>query len=391
MTHHFNKHMLTNRRSDFQLPKSATYLNCAYMSPLPKAVEAAGLTGVRRKRNPALVPAEDFFTESEFLRAEFAKLVNTPEQNRVVILPSVSYGMANVTNNVRIGSGQHVIVASEQFPSNYYPWHELCKRTGASIKAVQSPESLVRRGEQWNNRILEAIDKNTRVVALGNVHWADGTRFNLEEIRKRTRDVGALLIIDGTQSVGALPFDIQKIQPDALICGGYKWLMGPYSMCIGYYGEYFDNGSPIEHNWINRRNSEDFRSLVIYENDFQQGALRYEVGEHSNFALLPMMIAALKLINKWKPEEIQEYCRKITQRPLAKLRKAGFWIEDEDSRGYHLFGIRLPSNLDLDALIPVIRKNNITVSYRGNAIRVSPNVYNTEADLNKLVSILTAR
>ncbi len=164
---------------------------------------------------------------------------------------------------------------------------------------------------------------STKFVALGNVHWADGTRFDLEAVRKRTREVGALLIIDGTQSVGALPFDVQKIQPDALICGGYKWLMGPYSMGMAYYGEHFNNGQPIEENWLNRKNSEDFTTLVNYQVDYQPDALRYEVGEHSNFILVPMMVEALKQINKWKPENIQNYCQKISKSAIREMKSPG--------------------------------------------------------------------
>lgn len=78
-------------------------------------------------------------------------------------------------------------------------------------------------------RLKAAIDEHTALVTLGHVHWADGTLFDLKAIRRKTAEAGTWLVVDGTQSVGALPFDVQEIQPDALICAGYKWLMGPYS------------------------------------------------------------------------------------------------------------------------------------------------------------------
>ena len=133
--------------------------------------------------------------------------------------------------------------------------------------------------------------------------------FNLEQIRKRTRDVGALLIIDGTQSVGVLPFDVKKIQPDALVCAGYKWLLGPYSIGLAYYGEYFDDGKPIEESWLNRMDSEDFSALVNYQASYQSGALRYDVGEHSNFVLVPMLIKSIKQLNQWGVANAQEYIK----------------------------------------------------------------------------------
>lgn len=360
------------------------------MSPMLKKVEKQGIAGIVAKRNPAKVSIDDFFGNTELIRSEFAKLING-EQNRVVLVPSVSYGMANVMKNVKVTRTDNIIVAGEQFPSNYYPWHQLKKDTGVTLKIVSSPDTLKHRGKQWNEHIVEAIDSNTKLVALGNVHWADGTKFNLIEIRKRTRDVGALLVIDGTQSVGALPFDVAKIQPDALVCGGYKWLMGPYSLGLAYYGEYFDQGKPVEENWINRLNSENFAALVNYQSDYQPGALRYEVGEHSNFILVPMLLEALKQINQWKPAAIQQYTAAITKKPIKILKEAGYWVEDDAYRGHHLFGVRLPEDKLIEPIRKAIKKSKISVSFRGNAIRVSPHLYNSEADLMKLVKVLVMK
>ncbi len=381
--------MLTSKRAQFTIPPSVTYLNCAYMAPLPKVVEKAGIKALRRKRNPTQISAQDFFTDTELLRPEYAKLIHAKDLTRIVTIPSVSYGLATVAKNLGIKKDQHIIVANEQFPSNYYPWQVLCEETGASIKSVAPPEDFVNRGKRWNEKILDAISITTRAVAIGNVHWADGTRFDLEAIRKRTKDVGALLIIDGTQSVGALPFDTEKIKPDALVCGGYKWLLGPYSMGLAYYGEYFDNGKPIEESWMNRLHSEDFAALVNYQNKYQPGLLRYEVGEHSNFILIPMMISAIQQLNKWGVERIQEYCKTIGAESILRLKEKGFLIEDEAWRGSHLFGVRLPQGADLEKIKASLLKHKVYVSVRGNAIRVAPNVYNTEKDFQKLTKVLT--
>jgi selenocysteine lyase/cysteine desulfurase len=379
--------MLTCKRAKFTLPPSVTYLNCAYMSPLLKVVEKEGINGLRRKRNPVDVSQQDFFTDSENLREEYGKLIHA-EVKRIAIIPSVSYGMAVVAKNLNIKKDQHILVATEQFPSNYYPWKTLCDETGASIKAVAPPEGFVDRGKRWNEQILESIDSNTRAVALGNVHWADGTLFDLVAIRKRTKEVGALLIVDGTQSVGALPFDVEKIQPDALICAGYKWLFGPYSIGLGYFGEYFDNGKPVEENWINRLHSEDFSSLINYQQHYQPCALRYDVGEHSNFILVPMMLKALEQLNNWGVERIQEYCKAITASSVLRLKENGFIIEEEQWRGGHLFGVRLPAGADLEKVKAALLKHKVYVSVRGNSIRVAPNVYNHELDMKRLTKVL---
>ncbi|MTI21491.1 aminotransferase class V-fold PLP-dependent enzyme [Fulvivirga sp. RKSG066] len=374
--------MIDCQKEKFSLSADKTYLNCAYMSPLLKSVEEAGIVGIAKKRNPFNVTADHFFEDTEALRQEYGKLINA-DPKHVVVTNSVSYGMANVTKNVDLKSHENVIVLGEQFPSNYYPWKRLCDETGATLKVIAAPNEFRDRGKLWNEHILEAIDKNTKVVALGHVHWADGTLFDLKAIRQRTKEVNALLIIDGTQSVGALPFDVAEIQPDALICAGYKWLLGPYAIGMSYYGEYFDQGVPVEENWINRLHSEDFAGLVSYEDNYQPGVLRYESGEHSNFILIPMFLEAIRQLNEWGVNNIQQYCKSLTDFEAFKSLN----LEDANYRASHLFGIRLP-NADIAAVKAKIESENFSVSIRGSAVRISPHVYNTREELERLVELL---
>jgi len=380
--------MLTCKHGRFTLPPAITYLNCAYMAPLLKTVEQAGIRGVRRKRNPTTVSPPDFFHETELLRDAFAQLIHTNDPKRVAIIPAASYGLANVAHNLRLERHQHILVAGEQFPSNVYPWQKVAALQGAAVKTVLAPEGPAR-GQRWNEHILDQINTDTKAVAVGHVHWADGTRFDLEAIRRRTREVGALLIIDGTQSVGALPFDVERIQPDALVCAGYKWLLGPYSIGLAYYGPAFDDGEPFEQNWINRLHSEDFSKPVHYEPEYRPGASRYDVGERSNFILVPMLIKAIEQINRWGVANIQAYCEHITRDAMTRLQERGFQVEDPAYRGHHLMGVRLPAGYDLEKIKANLVRKKIYVSFRGNAIRIAPHVYNRVEDLERLVKALS--
>ncbi len=375
--------MLKCQREKFRLQRKFAYLNCAYMSPLPKKVENAGKKGLFMKRTPWKVGPDHFFKDLDTLRILYSKIIDTDEKERIVTIPSVSYGMANVVHNLNLKEGDKIVIVGEQFPSNVYPWLSL-KNKGVHIEIISPPESLDSRGEKWNEKLIQAIDENTRLVAIGNIHWVDGTRFDLKKIRERTRKVGALLVIDGTQSIGALPFSVKEIDPDALICAGYKTLMGPYGMGIAYYGKAFDEGIPVEQNWINRYNSEDFANLVNYEERYREAALRYGVGQQSNFILVPMQIEALKLILKWKPEDIQQYCKGLISPFIDEARNLGCWVEDEHWRVNNLFGVRLPQTADLDKIKNVFAKNRVSVSIRGSAIRISPSVYNDPLDIKKL-------
>jgi selenocysteine lyase/cysteine desulfurase len=240
----------------------------------------------------------------------------------------------------------------------------------------------------WSDRVLEAIDERTAAVAIAQLHWVDGTMFDLRAIRGRTNDVGAWLVIDGTQSFGAYPTDVQALSPDALVCGGYKWLMGPYGCGYAYYGPRMDDGRPIEENWINRAGSEDFRNLVNYRDDYRPLAGRYSVGEHSNFLMAPMQVAALKQVNDWTPELVQTYCKRLWDSTRSVFDRAG--VEIPSDRAYHLIGLTLPGHIDREKLSAEIERQGLTVSYRGDAVRVSPNVYNTEEELGSLGEALLA-
>jgi len=379
--------VLNCQKKKFLLNKKFAYLNCAYMSPQLKKVENAGKKALRLKRQPDKVSSEDFFNNSKTARVLFSDLIHNPDPHRVVSIPSVSYGIANVVNNLVIKKEENVVLAGEQFPSNVYPWMAFCQKNQAKLITVDAPDTTEKRGQKWNEKLLQAINTKTRAVSLGQVHWTDGTLFDLAAIRKKCDEVGAALIIDGTQSVGAYPFDLQAIKPDALIVAGYKWLLGPYSMGMAYYGPMFDEGEPIEQNWINRLDSENFAGLVNYQDRYHEGALRYEVGEHSNFLLKPMLIESIKQLRKWKVENIQQYCRELIKNPLEEIKELGLYVEDEESRGAHLFGIKFPKE-KIEALQKALKINRVSVSIRGSFVRVAPHVYNDEKDMNKLVRAL---
>lgn len=373
----------------FTLPDDHHYLNGAYFSPLLQSVEEAGIEGIRQKREPWHIQPNDFFENGNKLRALFAKLINAERANQIAILPATSYGISTVAKNLPASAGgKKIIVVGEQYPSNIYPWRRYSEQSGCKIKTVKAPAEFENRGKLWNEQILDAIDNDTLMVTMANIHWTDGTLFDLKAIGKRAREVGAYFVIDGTQSVGALPFDVQELQPDALICAGYKWLMGPYSIALGYFGERLADGIPLEEGWIERKSSENFAGLINYIDDYKPGALRYDVGESSNFILLPMMIQALKQILEWGPVNIQNYCWELSWELTEKLPEWGYKIEHSDWRTHHLFGIHLPDHIQPNELQQKLTKHDIHVSVRGSALRVSINVYNEEKDIAALRKVL---
>ncbi len=381
--------MLTCKKHLFSLDNEQHYINGAYMSPISKVTEAAGLQGVSQKAKPYLISPNDFFKDITILKKLFNQIINGETPERVALLPSVSYGMATVAQNLKVQKGQNIVIAEAQFPSNVYSWRNLAMQEGLTIKTVAYPlEIAENRGKLWNQRLLEAIDRQTALVALGHIHWANGTLFDLKALSKRAKEVGALLVIDGTQSVGALPFDVNEIQPDALICAGYKWLMGPYTLGYAYYGSHFDNGKPLEESWTARQNAEDFRGLTNYEDAYKPLSTRYDMGEKSNFINVPMGIAALGQLLEWGVQNIQNYAQLLTHEAVPLWREKGYWVEDEAWRSHHLFGIQLPKGVAMETLQTKLAARKVLVSMRGDFMRISPNVYNDVQDIEALTAVL---
>ncbi len=375
---------LTHQKDVFDIPEDVTYLNIASLSPSFKSIEEAGVKAVKEKSKPYLIPSSDFFNPVIKLKKLFAQLIAVDDYNRIANIPSVSYGLATIAHNITLTEGSEIILIEEQFPSNYYIWEKLAKKYNAALKIVAQQEN----GELWNHAILEAITDNTGLIALGNIHWANGTIFDVKAIREKTIQHNVLLIIDGSQSVGALPFSVKEIQPDAMVCAGYKWLFGPYGCGYAYFGSYFDNGSPIEENWANRLGSENLSNLTNYESNYKPLANRYSVGEHGSFIYIQMQIAAITQLLEWNAIDIQNYCHQITKTSVLKLKEAGCVIENDAFRAKHLFGIKLPDSINKNALKEKLSQQKIFVSFRGDYIRISCHLYNTEAHFEKFTECI---
>lgn len=379
---------LINQKHLFSIPEEITYLNTASLSPSFKAVEQAGLDAVLQKSKPYTIPTSDFFDPVTELKSLFSNLINNDEPERIASIPSVSYGIATVANNIKLNPNDEILVIEEQFPSNIYAWKKLADKYDAKIKTISSPNLKENNAKQWNQDILNNITNKTVVVALGQIHWSNGTIFDLRAIREKTRQHNALLIVDGSQTIGAIPFSIKDIRPDALICAGYKWLFGPYGCGYAYFGSYFDNGEPIENNWSNRLHSENLSALTNYEDAYKPFANRYVVGESGNFIYVKMQIEALKQVIEWTPKAIQAYCKSISIEATKQLAELGCQIEHPDYRTHHLFGVKLPEGFDIKKLKAELQKQHIFISFRGQFIRISCHLFNTEKDFKKLVNCI---
>ncbi|MDP6873741.1 MAG: aminotransferase class V-fold PLP-dependent enzyme [Alphaproteobacteria bacterium] len=375
--------MIPSQRHLFDIPDDVAYFNCAYMSPLMKKVVAAGQEAVALKARPWQITPPDFFSTPELARELFAQLINA-QADDIAIIPACSYGTATAAQNLPVGKGQEMLVLQDQFPSNVYPWRELAVEREAEIVTIPRGGN-----DGWTPRILDAIGGNTAIVALPHCHWTDGSLIDLEAVGRRCREVGAALVVDLTQSIAALPFDVARIQPDFAVAAGYKWLMGPYTLGFVYVAPQHRDGRPLEHNWIARQGSEDFAGLVDYKTEYQPGARRFDMGEGANFMALPMAVTAMRQLLQWGVEEIQETLSAMTETIAARAAPLGLSASDPTMRAGHFLGLGFPG--EVPAGLPErLGQEGVYVSVRGQSMRVTPHLYNNEADVERLIDVLAS-
>jgi selenocysteine lyase/cysteine desulfurase len=372
---------LGSKRDLFEIPEDIVYLNCAYMSPQLRPAREVGEKTISRKSRPWEITPDDFFEDAEEIRALFARLVGG-DADGVAIIPSVSYGISIAAANVPVREGEKIIILEDQFPSNVYAWGGLAEQSGARLVTLPRPEDL-----DWTRALLEEIDTDTAVVAVPNCHWTDGSLVDLASVGESVREAGAALVVDAIQSLGAHPFDVSEVRPDFLVAASYKWLLGPYGVGYMYVGEEYREGKPIEHNWINRRGSQDFSGLVDYQGAFQPGARRYDVGERSNFALLPMAAEALRQLIDWGVENVSENIGTLTDLVEERAGALGIVTIPKERRARHMIGLMLGPDAP-DDLATRLTTHNVYVSVRGPSVRVSPHLYNTESDVYQLFDVL---
>ncbi|MCB0413315.1 MAG: aminotransferase class V-fold PLP-dependent enzyme [Bdellovibrionales bacterium] len=378
-----------NYKSDgFNIPDHVTYLNCAYMSPFLKSTSKIGQSAVLKKEKPWEIQGDDFFQPVEEARSRFARLVHAKSEN-IAIVPSASYGLATAAKNLSGLPAGKILLIGDQFPSNVYVWRELAKSDRHEIVYI-SKNISESAGENISDKIIRELDKDVRIVAMSHVHWCDGLKFDLKRISSDVQKRNIKLVIDGTQSIGAIPFSVEEIRPDFLITACYKWLFGPYAMGFMYVSEDFLEGTPLEFNWINKLGSNDFQNLVNYKDQFEPGARRYDMGERSQFHAMPMVVDALKFIEDVGVQNISHHCEDLIEFFISNLEPLGakvrYW--DKEQRSENIFGLYFESDQALQRVKENLMAHHCFVSYRGQSMRISPHVYNSKEDMVTLFGLI---
>jgi selenocysteine lyase/cysteine desulfurase len=368
------------QRELFDIPDDVAYFNCASLAPQLRSAREAAEAAWRRRARPWLIGGDDWFTEAEERRALFARLAGV-DADGVALVPATSYGLAVAAANLTAAPGQRVLVLAEDFPSNWSTGQRFASRTGATVAAVGR-----RDGQTWAEAVLDELDERTAAVAVLAVHWTDGALVDLGAVAARARAVGAALVVDASQALGAMPLDLTAVQPDYLVSVGYKWLLGPFGLGYLYVAARRRDGVPLEENWISRLGSQDFAGLVDYQDRYQPGARRFDVGQRTHFETTPMAVAALRQLLDWQVPRVAVTLRQTTGRIEEQVRAMGLTPTSPD-RGPHMLGIGLPAPARA-RVASALAEANVFVGVRGSSLRVSPHLWTTDEDVDRLLAVL---
>jgi selenocysteine lyase/cysteine desulfurase len=375
--------IIASQRHLFDIPKEIAYFNCAYNSPQLNEGHKRLLAGISNKNRPWQRTAASFFTDAETLRTLASELFGGDAAGYAII-PAASYGLSTAARAIEphLGKGDKILLLAEEFPSNVLPWQRTAEASGATLVTVMTPES-----GGWTQALLRAINPEIKVVAISPCHWTNGAAIDLAAVGRACRRTGSILVIDATQSLGAMPFAMEEVQPDFLVAAGYKWLLCPYGFGFLYVAPSWRHARPLEESWLAREGAEDFTSLVKYSPTYMEGARRFDMGEKCT-TILPGAIAALEQIKAWGVADIAETLALINGRIADHLLQLGFHLPQATERCPHMFGARLPEGVSTN-LVSRLQQENIFISQRGNALRFAPHLHINDGDITRLLQALS--
>ena len=374
---------MNSHRHLFDIPDNIAYFNCAYYSPQLNESRNKLLEGVKAKSHPWERTPPDFFTDAEKIRISASEIFGGSPDGYAIV-PSVSYGLSTAARDVesQLGTGDSILILEEGFPSNVLPWTRVANEKGVKLIKVPVPED-----GNWTRAIIDRIDKSVKVLALFTCHWTNGANIDLVSIRQAIGNYDIVMAIDATQSLGAVPFQLEKVKPDFLVAAGYKWLLCPYGFTLMYVSERWRSARPLEESWQARENAEDFGSLVLSSDRYKPGARRFDVGQKGTPTILPGAIAAFEQIKTWGVDHISDFLVEINNRIADHLSEMGFQLPDSSQRSPHMFGATIPERFKGN-LVAELTRRKIYISQRGDSVRFSPHLHISENDMNRLLETL---
>jgi selenocysteine lyase/cysteine desulfurase len=377
----------TNWRDEWFEFEDATYLNTAGNAPMPKASLKAAQAAIEWKKFPQRVPDEAYFDVPNRIRASIGQLIGARAEE-IALTTGASTGMASAAYGLTWKPGDEVLTAQGEFPLQYTTWRPMEKRDGITLKIAAASERFISADD-----LIAALSPRTRLVSVSMVRFDDGSMIDAARLAAACHAQGTLLLLDASQCCGATPMDVTKLGADFIVCAGYKWLLSPYG--TGFFwakSEHIANMRPGPFYWTAAEGANHFGSMVMPNPKMAEGARRWDSAETASYFNLSAMAVSVEMVLRMKPEIVEAHNRGLMELMFERLPKDRCVPAsplDAARRGpYACFAARTPEKTA--ALYEKLRANNVFVSLREGNLRVSPHLFNTERDIDKLIAVVTA-
>jgi len=274
---------------------------------------------------------------------------------------------------------QNVVSTEIVFPSTVYPWQRVANSTGCEIRLAKEKDNFIHIDE-----IITLIDQHTAVVCISHVEYGNGQTFDLHLLAEAAHEHGALLVVDATQSAGAIPIDVQACPVDALISGAYKWLCGPFGAAFMYLSPHLQ--TKLEPGLVGFRSHKNMWDLDASRIDYPQSAQKFEFSTMA-FGCAVGLTRAINFLNDVGVENIFQHNRQLADRLIEGLQTSGAVITsplDDESRSSIVRAHF--ENISSNKIIQSLKHAGVFVSRRGDSIRFSPHLYNSMSDIDKALA-----
>jgi selenocysteine lyase/cysteine desulfurase len=380
--------MLPSQRASFDIPSDICYLNAASYSPLPIRTLEAGRAAVGRKGRPWTVEAGFLNTQYERARTAAARLIQADPSN-IALIPSISYGVATAAKLFSPGRGTRVIVLENDHSSPVLEWRARAEAQGFSVETIKQPDNA-----DWTSAVLESIERSgappVSLASISSVHWSDGGLIDVDKVGAALRQRGAAFLIDATQSAGVLALDVGRLDPDFVIFPTYKWLVGPYGRAFLYVAKRHQDGIPLEQTAGARRNVRAENAVYFTDLEYVSDARRFDMGERDFFISLEMASIGMEMMADWGAPAVSQRLAMLTERIATGVRDIGIRVAETHLRAPHILSLAFPGGMPA-GLVEGLASEGVYVAPRLGRMRVSPHVYNDEADTDRFVEVLTRR
>jgi len=377
---------ITDWRQEWFEIEDAIYLNLAGQSPMPKVAHRAVQTAIEWKKFPHRIADSAYFEIPNRIRASIAQLIGgKPEE--VALTSGASTGMSAVAYGLTWKPGDEVLTAKGEFPLQYATWKPMEAREGIVMKVISPRERFITADD-----FLAAMTPKTRMVSVSLVRFDNGVLLDAARIAAACHAQGALLLLDVSQCCGGIPLDVAKLGADFLVCAGYKWLLSPYG--TGFFwakNEHTEKMRPGPFYWAAAEGAQNFHSLALENPKPVRGARRWDIAETSNYFNFAAMDASLQFVLQLGPETVEAHNRKLIDFLFERLPKdrcvPASPLNSAHRGPYGCFAARSPEKTS--ELYQKLAKEKIITSLREGNIRVSPHLYNTERDIDRLITAIT--